>query len=607
VVSVSGAYSYGVVMIAEGNTTAWNSNSLFVRYGARIIASGNAAGAVFMGGTDPTNGIIVSGSGSLIDGSQSAGKIAVGSFATVPSQIHVSIFNGGAVKGSVVGGDGSTVANGAGSTLEPGPLMNLGAHGVLTNNGTLNVGGAGKMATTAMTGTFIQGATGVMVVDANNATGQADLINVQGSANIAGTVQLNSVELTNRPVTVLTATDGVTLDPSFQNDPDYLFTANTSVVGNTLQVQPQAHFIELANGLSSTDRQLAYHLQQIWNSGSSLNGGFSAMSAIGDSHGFASALNSIAGAAVRGVAATRHAASDRFFDNLVSCQALRPGATPFQEDNCGWMRVIGSHTGLASMNGDPGYQQTATTYQIGGQYEFSPGWFVGGSLGYEASSLSGSAANVSGQSGLAGIMIKHQTGPWLLTGELDGGFGSFHSTRQINVGSQIGTATGSPDVGHIGMHVQAAYQMDLSGVAYLQPSLTLGVLDTTMSRYAESGTTSFNLNVHGSNNVTASLSPMIELGTVRAIDSTHLFRAFADIGMAAYSNSDWAGAANLELAPAGTGTFTVDSKLPGVVGKLKAGVDVQAGGGLQVKLVYSADVASGFLSQAVTARLAYQF
>ena len=164
-------------------------------------------------------------------------------------------------------------------------------------------------------------------------------------------------------------------------------------------------------------------------------------------------------------------------------------------------------TSLASMGGDPGYHQLATTYQTGGQFEFSPGWFIGGSLGYEQSWLTGDSAKVSGQAGLAGLMIKHQTGPWLLSADLDGGFGSYQSTRPISVGSQTGTAIGSPDVFHIGGHVRAAYQMPLAGAMYVEPSLTLGVLDTNMAAYGETGSTSFNLNVHGSNNVTASVEP----------------------------------------------------------------------------------------------------
>ena len=40
----------------------------------------------------------------------------------------------------------------------------------------------------------------------------------------------------------------------------------------------------------------------------------------------------------------------------------------------------------------------------------------------------------------------------------------------------------------------------------------------------------------------------------------------ADVGVAAYSNRDWAGAANLALASAGSGTFAVDARLSSVVG-----------------------------------------
>ena len=100
---------------------------------------------------------------------------------------------------------------------------------------------------------------------------------------------------------------------------------------------------------------------------------------------------------------------------------------------------------------------------------------------------------------------------------------------------------------------------------------------------------------------------MVELGAQRALDDTHAMRAFIDLGMAAYSNNDWRGDASLALAPAGTGSFIVDSKLPAVVGKAKAGIDVHAGAGLDLRFVYSVDAANGFLSQAVLARLSYAF
>jgi hypothetical protein len=99
---------------------------------------------------------------------------------------------------------------------------------------------------------------------------------------------------------------------------------------------------------------------------------------------------------------------------------------------------------------------------------------------------------------------------------------------------------------------------------------------------------------------------MVELGTTGALGG-YAVRGFVDLGMAAYSNGDWRSTAALQTAPAGTGGFTVDSTLPSVVGKVNIGADVAAGGGFGVKLVYSADVAGGFLSHAVLVKLSFGF
>ena len=608
-VLVSGLGAYGVALIANGNTGGLSATNLVVD-GGKIVASGLADGAIYVGGT--FGNTVTIKNGATIDASQALDGFAIGVWGynnnggEPPYKGTVTIDNS-TVKGSVALGDGSTLTNGAGSSFQPGAQVYLGPDGVLTNNGTINIGGVGKIATTTVTGNFVQGATGVLQIDANNATGQADLLAVQGSADVAGTVLINSTNLSNSPITVLTATGGVTLEPGLRSTPAYAFTYNTSVVGNAIQVQPEADFITAANGLSATSQRLAAHLQQIWDSGASLDGGFSALASINDPQSFASSLNSIGGAVIRGVAATRQAATERFFDNMVSCDTFKPGASPFEQGNCGWLRVVGAETNVGTIDGDPGYHQSSLTYQTGGQYEFAPGWFIGGSLAYEQSQLTGSAATVSGQSGLAGLMIERQAGPWLLTGALDGGFGGYQSTRQISVGGQTGTAAATPDVFNLGAHVRAAYQMALSGGAYIQPSVTLGTLYTNMAAYNETGSTSFNLHVRGSGNVTASVSPVVELGVVRTIDAGHAVRAFVDVGAAAYSNNDWSGEANLELAPAGTGTFTVNSRLPSAVGKVRAGVDLYAGDHLNLRLSYSASAASGFLSQSLIARLSYMF
>ncbi len=606
-ISVSGAYSYGVAMLAGGNETGASGTSLWVRGGAQIIASGNAAGAVFLGGSDYNN-VLVTGQGSLIDGSQSADGIAVGSFSN-PAVGHVSTLLGGKVAGSIVLGNYSTVSNGVGSTLDPGAQINLGANGTLTNNGTLNVGGAAKIATTTVTGNFVQGSSGILQVDANSSTGHADLLAVNGTADVGGTVELNSSTLSSKPLTVLTATGGVTMEPTVQSPAgSYLYSYKTSIEGNSLQIQPQADFTGAASGLTSSDQRLAAHLQQVWNSGSDLNGGFAALKSLSGPQALGAALSSITGAAVQGVAAAKQAASERFFDNLVNCEAApASGSDLFREDSCGWVRVLGNHTGLSSTEDEPGYHQNSVTYQAGGQREISPDWFVGGSLGLENSWLYGDTANVTGRTGLAGLMIKHQMGPWTLTGELDGSYGTYDSTRLIVAGSESGTASASPSVSQVGSYLRGAYQTSLTASTYIEPTLTVGAHYTQMGQYDESGSTNFNLNVHDSGNLVYSANPMIEFGTVGDLAGKHPVRAFVDVGAAAYSNSNWRSNASLEAAPAGTGTFGIDSKLPSVVTKVKAGVDVYARDGLDMKISYGADFASGFMSQSALAKLTYSF
>jgi outer membrane autotransporter protein len=352
---------------------------------------------------------------------------------------------------------------------------------------------------------------------------------------------------------------------------------------------------------------LAAHLQQVWNSGSDLNGGFAALKSLSGPQALGAALSSITGAAVQGVAAAKQAASERFFDNLVNCEAApASGSDLFREDSCGWVRVLGNHTGLSSTDDDPGYHQNSVTYQAGGQREISPGWFVGGSLGLESSSLSGDSANVTGRTGLAGLMIKHQMGPWMLTGEIDGSYGTYDSSRLIVAGTESGTATASPSVSQAGTYLRGAYQTSLTASTYVEPSLTVGAHYTQMGQYNESGSTNFNLTVHDSGNMVYSANPMIEFGTVGSLGK-HPMRAFVDVGAAVYSNSNWRSDASLEAAPAGTGTFDIDSKLPSVVGKVKAGLDVYARDGLDVRVSYGADLASGFISQSALAKLTYSF
>ncbi|PJI52443.1 hypothetical protein CTI14_42380, partial [Methylobacterium radiotolerans] len=78
-----------------------------------------------------------------------------------------------------------------------------------------------------------------------------------------------------------------------------------------------------------------------------------------------------------------------------------------------------------------GFDYDTVTYQIGGQREVSPGWFVGGSVAYESSKVRANDGSVrgDGDSGYAGMVVKRQEGPWVFSAAVGGGYGGYRMDR----------------------------------------------------------------------------------------------------------------------------------------------------------------------------------
>jgi hypothetical protein len=480
--------------------------------------------------------------------------------------------------------------------------------GLLTNAGTLDVRGSG---TATLDGNY-HATTGVLQVGADFAKGTADRLVVTGNVELdpQSSVRVDVANWQKGSVSVLTAGGTLVQDPAsaVATNQAYLFGLQTAQSGNTLQVQTVSNIRSAALGLTANQQSVANSLDQIWNAGPGFSGGTAALASVNGPQSYRMALNSLAGASVGGVVAAKQAASDRFTDNLINCELLDHGAAPLEEESCVWLRTTGSQTTLANSGDDPGYHQDGVTYQIGGQQEVAPGWFVGASAGYETSWLvSGDdGSKVSGNSALFGLMLKRQSGPWLLTGVIDGGYGWYQSSRQITVGSLNGQATGSPDVSHAGLHLRAAYEVPL-GNWYAKPSFTVEALYRGMSGYSESGSTPFNLNVKSSSDVVGGVTPMIEVGRGGPLTDLGTLRGFLGVGASFYINNDWTSRASFALAPAGADPFSATSQLPDAVGKLNAGLALFTVSGVEAKLTYSADLAPGYAAQSLIGRLAYAF
>ena len=124
-----------------------------------------------------------------------------------------TVNNFGTVIGNVLLGTGTNAFNNlAGGFFNSGATVDLGAGNVLSNAGPLSPGGAGVIQTTALSGNLAQTATGRLFTDINIAGNTSDRINVSGTANLAGAVQVQVLNpaLGAFQQTILSAAGGAT-------------------------------------------------------------------------------------------------------------------------------------------------------------------------------------------------------------------------------------------------------------------------------------------------------------------------------------------------------------------------------------------------------------
>ena len=514
--------------------------------------------------------------------------------------------NTGTIIGQIILGKGG-IAN-SGTIVTRGVQL---GRGTLTNAGLLDVAGGNGGSVATLDGNYHAVAGGALHVGADFARGTSDRLAVSGNAELdpGSSVRVDVGNWRKGSVVVLTAGGSLIQDPpaAQATNPAYLFALAAQQVGNAFLVRTVSNIVTSASALNANQQAAAASLEQAWNSDAGF-AGTAALATISDGRSFGASLTSVAGTSVGGIVAAKQAASEQFANNMIDCQTQRREDVSLQEESCGWMRIIGSRTELASNNGDPGYRQDATTYQTGGQKEVSPGWFLGASLGYETNWLTGEGDNtrVTGQVGLAGLMLKRLVGPWTDSGVLDAGYGWYQSERQIQVGTVTGQANGSPGVSHAGLHLRADYLVPL-GEWYAKPHVTVAAVYRHMGSYSESGFTPFNLDVKSSSNVTGGVSPMVEFGRGTSLAGVGIARGFVGVGAALYINNDWQTEAALSMAAAGVGTFKATSHLPAAVAKVNFGFQLFTYSGFEAKVMYDAHLAPGYTAQAILGRLAYVF
>jgi outer membrane autotransporter protein len=429
----------------------------------------------------------------------------------------------------------------------------------------------------------------------------ADLVTVSGSANIAGVITVQpSVLAEHAPIAILTAGDGVSLHASVSTPmtaQSTVFSFATKVDGNSLQIQPTADFTTPAAPLGAAQQAVAAHLQEIWNSGSSMSGGFTTLAGVRDPAVYATDLNSLSGQTLGAIAAVRYQSSQDFVANLYGGCPDADTSGSKSGDSCGWARITDSHSRRDMTSDVLGYSANAQSIQFGTQNEVARNLFIGGLVAYEMSDLHGDehSSDVDGKSAVAGATVRYLTGHWQFMGAIDANHGWYDTTRHVSVGTLSATASASPTMWSTGLHARIAYDMP-QGNWYAKPFVNLHAIYLASNSYTESGAGAFDLAVARETDVALAGGAGMELGGNINLGKSASLHPFVSASGEYLGNSDWAARARFADQPASRG-FRTSTPLPNALAKIAVGADLVSGAKWDVRLQFSPDFGKDYFSE----------
>lgn len=491
-----------------------------------------------------------------------------------------TISNSGLVVGDLALGGGSNLFdNLARGRFFPAGSVDLGASGRLLNAGVVEPRGSGTIGVTQVNGDFVQSKSGSLAIDRNTTgAGTNDLLAIEGEATLAGAVNVRLVgPLTLEPFTILTATEGATdngvVDGNLiggspagtvkvdfasptevtariaVNDTDEsLNAAQASVFGALQDVtsndDPRAPIVEAILGLDSIDEAKA-------------------------------AADQLGAEVVTGEGLAAVAASAAFADAMFSCETL--GGAPYAaitERTCVWIRSEGRFVDRDRTAKNIGFDEKAAGLSLGGQVVLSEGFSLGLALGYEAAALDADTGAESDSDRFsAGVVAKHQQGPFTMAGAVFAGYADVATRRPMAFGGFQAIATADSSAVFYGAEARAAYLLE-DGRMYAKPQLDLNVTVTERSDAVEAGAGSANLIIDGGTDTSISATPALEIGIDGQLAAIGPARAYAQGGVAVYADDERNVSARFAVAPAGAGAFETSVPTDRAVGEFEAGLQL---------------------------------
>ncbi|MGN6478749.1 hypothetical protein [Luteibacter sp.] len=623
---------------------AGSAGTINITNSGLVQASGSGSSAIYVdsqGQSQKAQVVIMNELGGVIEGNATAPAIMLRGGNTNGDGL---VYNSGSIW--VSNPNGSIAGTYAIASLDSYSGVQNSASGQIRGN--LDLGSGGAMENAGYWGTSNFSSIGDIdntgVIDVNGAAAYAPVASViDGTLHNNGTIKV-AVDFFNREATSLVPTAAYLSGSTILVKPDTLSNAAMPVVGNvmdlktnsqltvidtpnylfnytwlldpmlSLEVAPTPRLVQQAQvaGLSSNEQALAQSLQTNFQNNTLSASSATALAALNaasvDPTSYGNALSQMQSEGAQAAAVAHVVAGNAFVERMNSCPRFDDGAQFQHEHDCFWGRVIAGSGDRDSGGSSVGYHQNGQTYQLGGQREVATDWFVGASASADNSSLATRSvhSSVNGNGWTAGLIGKHQMGSWLVSMGVDGGRMSYDSRRNVQLGALGGTARGSFDVSHWGIHSRVSDQIAFDH-AYLKPYIDLHATHIDSGSYTERGAGSLDLRVAGSSSNILSVSPMLEAGSKFAFDNDTSLQLYAGLGGSFYSKGNLGASMQFAQDAAGAGWFEVKSDLPQSRLKTTAGLDWRFEDRWDVRLEYTGEFASHFDSKTGALKVSYRF
>lgn len=465
-----------------------------------------------------------------------------------------------------------------GATYNSGTAINLGAGNLFTNEGTLSPGGSNTIATTSITGNFVQ-SNGQLLTDINLAAGTSDLTTVSGTASLAGNVRVRSTDIAlgQQQVTIFSAAGGKTDNGLGLISSPALHTSLLFPNANEVALVAHIDFMPTGLGLNHNQTDLANYLNRAAAAGSpGLNSLLLALvNGPANMTEYRSALNQLLPAVFLNSETTSILSSAEFSNDLFSCNIAGTGNAFIRQDECVWVRPKSRRFDFEGTSQNIGFDERATGLSAGAQFRFAPDWFATVALGYERGDTETSTgAKSESDHYQAGLGLKYQTGSWLFAGAVSGGIAQFETMRTIAFpGFASAVAQSDPDIRFVTGQLRAAYLSEF-GSWYAKPLVDMRLTHLDRDAVTETGGGSANLWVSGSSETYFSISPAVEFGTEYAIGLGTAMKPFLKTGVTYVADTHSSLTAGFVGAAPGVEGFTIDSNMDDLYADIEAGVQI---------------------------------